>query len=124
MVAGKPGEADDRIEHDIGVGMRGELRQRAGLADARAREIAGNAERPRLLGEQLGVAARRERDDAVLVGVAGDDVEGLRTDRARRPQDHDTATHGSSLRAGPGGSVVGRHTLRAPLVLAFVFRRS
>ena len=27
IVAGKPGEADDRVEHDVGVGMRGELGQ-------------------------------------------------------------------------------------------------
>ena len=36
---GQPGEADDRVEHDVGVGVRGELGERAGVVEARAREI-------------------------------------------------------------------------------------
>ena len=37
---GQPGEADDRVEHDIGVGMRGELGEHLGGVEARTGEVA------------------------------------------------------------------------------------
>ena len=67
---GQPGEADDRVEHDVGVGQRGQLGEHA---RARRRTPgpcrAGTPNSAAWRGEQLGVAARGERDDAVFVAV-------------------------------------------------------
>ena len=39
---GQAGEADDRVEHDVGVGVRGELGERLGVVEARnARDRVG-----------------------------------------------------------------------------------
>ena len=68
---GQPGEADDRVEHDVGVGMRGELGEHVGVVGAR-RGPGRPARRTRAAcsREQLGVAAGGERDDVVVVAVA------------------------------------------------------
>ena len=98
---GQAREADDRVEHDVGVGMRGELGEHFGRVEARAGEVAGHAELAGLLGEQLGVVAGGERHDAVVVAVAGDHVEGLGADRTGRSENHDPACHPISLRPEP-----------------------
>ena len=92
----QPGEADDRVEHDVGVGERGELGEHLGRVDAASgRGRRGTPNSRGLRGEQLGVAAGGERDDAVVVAVAADDVERLGADRARRSEDaHDPLSCG------------------------------
>ena len=57
----EPGEADDRVEHDVGVGQRGELGEHLGRVAGEQRPVGGHAELGRLGGEQLGVAPGGER---------------------------------------------------------------
>ena len=45
---GEPGEADHRVEHDVGVGVRGELGEHAGVVTAHARQLGRDAELARL----------------------------------------------------------------------------
>ena len=90
---GQPGEADDRVEHDVDIGVCGELGEHRRVVGAEARAVGGDAELGGLRGEQLAVASRRERDHLELVTVAADDVERLRADRTGRTQDGDAAGH-------------------------------
>ena len=83
------GEADDRVEHDVDVGMRGQLGQHLRCIGTQAGRRERHAELGGLRVEQLAVAGRRQRDDLVLVAVVPDDVERLRADRAGRPEDGD-----------------------------------
>ena len=76
----QPGEADDAVQHDVGVGVGGELRERVGMIGADAGAVLGNAERGRLLGEQFAVRAGSEGDHSVVVTVTADDVECLGAD--------------------------------------------
>ena len=87
------GEADDRVEHDVGLGMRGELLERRGVVAAEAGRIGTEAELRGLRRERLGVAARGQRDEPVIVRMAAQHVERLATDRSRRPQNHHAARH-------------------------------
>src|SRR3954467_4591712 len=82
--------------------MRGPPREGFGRVEARTGEVGRDAERAGLLGQQLPVVAGRERHDAVVVEVTGDDVEGLGTDRSGRPENHHTARPRASLRPDPG----------------------
>ena len=66
----QPREADDRVQHDVGVGMRGELGERVGIVEAGAGEVGRDAELGPLPLEQLGVAAGGEGDDPEIVAVA------------------------------------------------------
>ena len=83
----QPGEADDRVEHDVGVGMRGELGEHARASSTHERARSGGTPNSRACSrEQLDVAAGGERDDAVVVAVTGDDVERLGADRPVDPR--------------------------------------
>ena len=95
---GEAGEADDRVEDDVGVGVRGELGERAGVVEAGTREIRRHAELGPLLLEQVGVAPGGERDDAEVVAVAAQDVERLGADGPGRPEDDDAGGHGTQAR--------------------------
>ncbi len=97
----EPGEADDCVEHDVGIGMRGELGQQSRIVEAGTGEVGRNSEGARLLREQLAVTPGGEGNDVVVVTMTADDVEGLGPDGARGPQDHDAASHPFSLRAEP-----------------------
>ena len=79
-------EADDRIEDDVGLGQRRQRRQRVRCVDAEMDAIGRDVEGGRLLREQLLVATRRQRDDAVPVAMRRDDIERLSTDRSRRSE--------------------------------------
>ena len=93
IVAGRPGEADDRVEHDVGLGVRGELGERVAVVARSARAHFGSTPNSAACCvEQLGVAAGGERDDLVVVAVTADDVERLGADRAGRPQDRDAVS--------------------------------
>ncbi len=82
----QPGEADDRVEDDVGLGQRRERRQRVRRVDAEADTIGRDVEGHGLLREQLLVASGRQCDDAVPVAVRRDDVERLSPDRSRRSE--------------------------------------
>ena len=57
-------EADDRVEHDVGVGERGELGEHVRVVERRERaRSAGTPNSAACAREQLGVAAGGERDD-------------------------------------------------------------
>ena len=84
---GQAREADDRVEHDVGVGVRGELGERVGVVERTSgRRSAATPNSARLLREQLGVAAGGERDDPVVVAVAarGRRAPGSRSTRSIR----------------------------------------
>jgi hypothetical protein len=87
----EPGEADDRVQHDIDVGMRGELGEHRGVVTADACALGCDPELRGLRGEQLGVATGGERHHLVLVAVAPDDVERLGADGAGGAEDRDAA---------------------------------
>src|SRR6185503_2397853 len=87
------------------VGVRSELREQPGVVEAGTREVGRDTECPCLFPEQLAISTGGERNDAVVVGVAADDVEGLGPDGAGRPQDDDAASHPISLRADPVDSL-------------------
>ena len=93
IVAGKAGEADDRVEHDVGVGSAASSASASGSSSPERARFGRDAELGRLRGEQLGVAAGGERDDLASRrrdgAVPADDVERLGPDRAGRPQDGD-----------------------------------
>jgi hypothetical protein len=69
---GQPGEADDRVEDDVGLGLLEKLRQVA----AHLRERREPVDRLRARGGRGKLEA----------GVAVDDLEGLPADRARGPE--------------------------------------
>ena len=98
-------EADDRVEHDVGVGSAASSASASG-SSAHARTMsAGTSNVGGLLGEELGVAAGREGDDAELVAVPREDVERLRADRPGRSEDGHAARHAHEVtgpRAAPG----------------------
>ena len=85
----QPGEPDHRVEHDVDLGERRELAEHLGLSAGRPGAVGGDAELGGLGREQLGVAAAGERRDLVLVAVVPHDVERLRPDGARRPEQGD-----------------------------------
>jgi hypothetical protein len=96
---GEAREADDGVQHDVGIRVRRELGERVGVVAARACELARHAELGPLRVEELGVAARRERDDLVAVAMVAHDFQGLGADRSRRPEDDDLA-NAVGVRAG------------------------
>ena len=63
------GKADDRVEDDVGLGQRGELRQRVRCVDAEVDAIGRDVEGCGLLREQLFVAAGRQCNYAVPVAM-------------------------------------------------------
>ena len=108
----EPCKADHGIEHDICVGVRGELRERGRIAGAGACEPGRDVEVGSLACEQLGVGSRGQCNHAVRVAVARQDVERLGADRARRPEDHDAAPHVARLRSAATAPVPGRRQTR------------
>ena len=87
----KSGEADDRVQHDIGVGVRGELGERVRIAGARTRVFDGNTELDALRFEELGVATGSERHHLVAVAMVPDDFERLGADGTGGAEDDDFA---------------------------------
>ena len=86
---GQAGEADHRVEHDVGLGVRGKLGEHTGIVAAQAGELRPHVELARLLGDQLAVAPRGEREHFVVVAVVPDDVERLRADGTRGAEEDD-----------------------------------
>ena len=109
-VTGQAGEADDAVDHDVGVGRParpGRATTSAnGSASATSARAAGRPPRPPWGGTRgpgrRGSAADEhdaEADDLVAVALGPDDVERLGADRAGRPSDGDPDRHAASLPA-------------------------
>ncbi len=101
------GRADERVEHEVGVGLEHQLDEPLGarqhLAVGPLLRCAGagvgvgerdpaDAEAPRLVDQRIRRALGGQADE-LEVGVAGDDFQGLRADRAGRAEDEQTAGH-------------------------------
>ena len=95
---GEPGEPHDRVQHDVGVGVGGELRQGVRIAGTRTGLVGVDPELDPLRLEQLGVAPGGQRHHLVAVAMVPDDFERLRADRTRGAEDDDLA-HASGGRA-------------------------
>lgn len=93
----QPGEPDDSIDDDIGVGdqvselvRHGGERQRGRDLGAAPRIADGDAAGPELLGlgdQRVDRTEDPEGDDLEAAWLGADDIEGLRADRAGRPGD-------------------------------------
>ncbi len=89
----EPHRSRDAVQHHVGVDG---AHQPFGVLGAESR--VGDGELLRLLRDEFGVRAGREADDGEPIAVGADDVEGLRSDRAGRAENHYPA-HRAMLRA-------------------------
>ena len=114
IVGPEAGRADDRVEHEVGAGLRDEPDEALGPGEhlaagprlGRARGGVGVRQRDpahavgaRLLDERLVRGAGGQPDELELARGALDDVERLRADGARRAED-EQPLHGEPIVAG------------------------
>ena len=87
----EPGEAYDRVEHDVDLGQRRELGQHLGGIGTQTGARERYAELLRLRLQQLAVAGGGQGHHFVLVAVVPDDVERLGADGTGGAEDGDPA---------------------------------